>query len=272
MAPTLVLVPGSFGSSEMYDPVVLPLRQRGYDIHVLDPPCYPRGYKKGAPAPSMYDDARFISEYITGIADKTGNNVVLLAHSYGGTPASESLEHVTAFKRSAQGKKGGVVRIAYITAVVPQVGGSPATTLNAGSFPPLEADEGGWLSQTDFSKTAALCFNSLTPEAGTAYATENFGRHSSICFADTLTYPGYKDIPVSWFFCGDDKCVTPEIQQSAIDEIEASWKGTKREGEKVSVTRVECDHVPILSARDELEKWIEGLFGNGELCKSLRNF
>jgi hypothetical protein len=53
--------------------------------------------------------------------------------------------------------------------------------------------------------------------------------------------------------------------QTAIDDIEASWKGTEREGTKVEVTSVKCDHIPVFSARDELEKWMEGLF---EKCKS----
>jgi pimeloyl-ACP methyl ester carboxylesterase len=83
MAPTLVLVPGSFGTSEMYDPVVLPLREKGYTIHGLDPPCYPKNHKKGVPPPTMYDDAKFINDFVEGLADK-GEEVVVLAHSYGG--------------------------------------------------------------------------------------------------------------------------------------------------------------------------------------------
>lgn len=84
MAPTLVLVPGSFSTPDMYDPVVLPLREKGYSIHVLDPPCYPNNYKKGTTPPSMYDDAKFISDFVKKLVDESGENVVVLAHSYGG--------------------------------------------------------------------------------------------------------------------------------------------------------------------------------------------
>jgi hypothetical protein len=49
--------------------------------------------------------------------------------------------------------------------------------------------------------------------------------------------------------------------QIAINHIEESWRGTEREGEKVDVTRVKCDHSPVFSARDALEKWMEGLLG-----------
>lgn len=50
--------------------------------------------------------------------------------------------------------------------------------------------------------------------------------------------------------------------QRSIDVIEASWKGTEREGMKVDVTRVKCDHFPFVSAgaaRDETVRWLEGL-------------
>jgi hypothetical protein len=84
MAPTLVLVPGSFSTPDMYDPVVLPLREKDYSIHVLDLPCYPNNYKKGTAPPSMMDDAKAISDFVEKLADEKGEDVVLMAHSYGG--------------------------------------------------------------------------------------------------------------------------------------------------------------------------------------------
>jgi hypothetical protein len=45
----------------------------------------------------------------------------------------------------------------------------------------------------------------------------------------------------------------------AIDTIEESWLGTEREGQKVDVKRVRCDHVPVFSAKEELIGWMEGL-------------
>lgn len=49
------------------------------------------------------------------------------------------------------------------------------------------------------------------------------------------------------------------MNQTSIDTIEDSWKGTEREGKKVDVTRVKCDHVPVFSAPKELIAWMEGL-------------
>ncbi|KAL6711733.1 hypothetical protein ACN47E_004667 [Coniothyrium glycines] len=259
---TLVLVPGSFSESEMYDPVVLPLRQKGYEIYVLDPPCYPKNYKPntGIAPPSMYDDAKFIAGQVEKLSDE-GKEVVLLAHSYGGVPATESLKSLTLKERKAQGKPGGVVRIAYLTACVPRVGENLVQVIQGGA-PPIEVGEDGWMSHTSPTETAKLCFNSLSPEEGAAKAAE-FGKHSSVSFGDVLTHAGYKDLPVSWLFCEQDLCVVPEVQRRAIEVVEESWKGTEREGKTVDVTRVPSDHVPMYSARAETEQWIESVVVKG---------
>jgi hypothetical protein len=169
--PILVLIPGSFSWSHQYDALVQPLRAKGHVVHVLEPPCYPAGYKANAenPLPNMYDDAKFINEFVSKLVDEE-KEVVLLAHSYGGMskpstglsfrfqhedfwiseilgsnertwltfghgigcPASESLKGVTKKEREQQGKKGGVVRIAYLTAVVPCLGESVGQTIKGG--------------------------------------------------------------------------------------------------------------------------------------------
>jgi pimeloyl-ACP methyl ester carboxylesterase len=84
--PTLVFVPGSFCFGDTYEAALAPLRAKGYDIEVLEPPCYPAGYKRGSDGapPNMYADARYINEHVTNLANE-GKEVVLLAHSYGGT-------------------------------------------------------------------------------------------------------------------------------------------------------------------------------------------
>ncbi|KAF2847040.1 alpha/beta-hydrolase [Plenodomus tracheiphilus IPT5] len=257
-SPVLVLVPGSFSTVDMYNPLVEPLREKGYTIHVLQPPCYPANWKAGTttPAPGLADDAKFVNDFVEKIANE-GNEVVLLAHSYGGVPASECLKGITAKERTAQGKKGGVVRIAYMTCVIPRVGENLGTVMAAGqgAIIPIEVGEDGWMTNADPVATAAIVFNSLSPAHGAEEAAK-FGKHSSTCFADNLTYAGYKDLPVSWLVCEDDRCVSPEVQENGITAIEESWKGTEREGKKVDVVRLDVDHVPFMSKGAEVEKWV----------------
>ncbi|CAN9106202.1 unnamed protein product [Alternaria alternata] len=198
--PSVVLIPGSFCPASMYDPLITPLRARGYDIHILEPPCYPAGYhaSSGTGHPSMYDDAKYINDFVMKLAND-GNEVVVIAHSYG-----------------------------------------------------------------DPAAVAAICFNNLTLEEGLSYVAK-FGKHYSACFGDAITHPGYKDIPVSWLFAAEDLIILPEVQQTAIDVIEGSWVGTEREGRKVDVTRVVCDHFPLVldEKRKQVSEWIEGAVAKG---------
>jgi hypothetical protein len=49
-----------------------------------------------------------------------------------GIPATQSLDGISKAARSAQGKKGGVVRLAYLTALAPKLGDNLASTINPG--------------------------------------------------------------------------------------------------------------------------------------------
>lgn len=55
--------------------------------------------------------------------------VILIAHSYGGVPSTQCTKGVTKMERQREGKNGGLVRIAYMTCLVPAVGGSASSVL-----------------------------------------------------------------------------------------------------------------------------------------------
>lgn len=140
--PTIVLIPGSFLHSSHYDPTLQPLRDKTLSIHVLDPPCYHT--KKPGPPPTMLDDAAFITDFVESLADR-GEQVVLVSHSYGGTPASECMKGrdgsgLSVDARRKAGKSGGIVRLAFVTAVVPKVSSGLADTMGVVKVP-MEADE-----------------------------------------------------------------------------------------------------------------------------------
>jgi hypothetical protein len=61
-----------------------------------------------------------------------------------GIPASQSLENITKSAREKNGKKGGVTRIAYITALAPAVGENLVASIASGpsgGAPPMNVDE-----------------------------------------------------------------------------------------------------------------------------------
>ncbi|KAF2475686.1 alpha/beta-hydrolase [Lindgomyces ingoldianus] len=243
--PTIVFIPGSFCPPFFYDDSIQkPIVSRGYEMHVLQYPSI--GYKPNS-LPTMADDAAFISAEVAKVADE-GKDIVLVAHSYGGIPASESVKGLSKADRKKAGKKGGVVRLAYMTALVPLVGGNAVGLLADVPNEP-EYIKDGWMYHVDFNTSAELIFSDLPLEQGIALA-KSFLKHSSASFVGELTYPGYKDAPVSYLFCEGDKCVPPAVQQAMIDMVE------KESCNKVDVTRINADHVPNQSAPARVVDWI----------------
>jgi len=256
--PSILLIPGSFSLPEFYDTVVDPVAAKGYEIKALHLPSV--GSKPGPTEkepPSMYEDAALIAAEVTKLAD-LGKDVILIAHSYGGVPATESVKGLGKEERQKEGKKGGIVRLAYLTAIVPPVGSPSADVLSGNSeLPnqnPLSVDDKGWLFPGDISIWAVNTFSDLPKEEGEAWI-RRFPRHSSVSFATPLTYAGYNDVPVSYLFCEEDVIIPPKNQRDGIDLIE------RESGNKVDVTSIKTGHVPIVSAPQEVIDWILDIAG-----------
>lgn len=128
--PTIVLVPGSFGLPEFYNQILDPISSAGYDIKGLHMPTVGESTLKGRDGvpPTMYDDAAFIAERVEKLADED-KDIVLVAHSYGGVPVTQSTKGLSKKERESSGKKGGIVRIAYMTCLTPALGKSAADIL-----------------------------------------------------------------------------------------------------------------------------------------------
>lgn len=128
--PSILLIPGSFALPEFYDPVMNAIRSKGYSIRGLHLPTV--GVSAGKPRegtpPTMYDDASFVAKEVQVLVGE-GKNVILICHSYGGTPTSQSTKGLSRAERQAEGKEGGIVRLAYMTAVVPALGASAQDVL-----------------------------------------------------------------------------------------------------------------------------------------------
>jgi hypothetical protein len=132
--PTFLLSTGSFALPAMYEPL-LNLLPPHLTLLVPHLPTVSPGKDQSGPVPppTMYDDAAMLRSHILRLADDEGKDVVLLGHSYGGVPATEALKGVTKAEREKEGKKGGVVRVGYLTCIVPRKGESAMEMLAKGS-------------------------------------------------------------------------------------------------------------------------------------------
>lgn len=128
--PAIVVVPGSFSTPPFYDTFVSQLVAHSFDVQVVSLPSV-----GGKTATNMTDDANAIQAVATKIADD-GRDIVLVMHSYGGIPGTESAHGLAKKDREAAGQKGGIVALFYVAALLVQPGMSLGSTLGAGSGVP----------------------------------------------------------------------------------------------------------------------------------------
>ncbi|KAH8587120.1 Alpha/beta hydrolase fold-1 [Bisporella sp. PMI_857] len=250
--PSILFVPGSFSLPTFYDDLAGSIRSSGYEITIPHLPSVGLAADQGAPRQpaTMYEDAALIAEKVEELADQ-GKDVILAAHSYGGVPMTESTKGLSKEERSKAGKKGGIVRLAYMTALVPAVGDAAAAVLAVvpvDNMIDFKIDEQGWMYYDDFSKAAQIVFSDMPASEGLALI-KRFPRHSAVSFAGELTHAGYKDIPVSYLLCEEDLCVVPEVQRDGIAKIEAA------SGKKVDITGIKAGHAPSHSATEKVVGW-----------------
>ena len=126
MAPTIVLIPSSFCSAPLnWNAVVDGLFSAGhYEVVAIDLPSV--SPPSSLPGKTMTDDANHIRGVIEAIVNK-GRDVVLVMHSYGGIPGTQSLSDIARSERGKQQSKdgtgvGGVVGLVYVTSLLVRKG------------------------------------------------------------------------------------------------------------------------------------------------------
>ncbi|GAW22174.1 hypothetical protein ANO14919_117090 [Xylariales sp. No.14919] len=250
--PSMLIVPAASALPLLYDTVVQGVARHGYDIKVLHIPSLglETGVRAGEP-PNMYDDAAFIAAHVVALAD-SGHDVLLITHSYGGTPATESIRGLSKSERLKQGKNGGVVGLAYMTSLVPEVGHPASTSVGTapkGQQPLMLIGEDGWFYYPSPTRTAEVVFSDLPPDEGKDWARK-LVKHSAASFASKLTYGGYNDVPVSYLVAANDQSLSPATQESQIEMIE------RVSGNKVDVSRIDAGHVPSITHPQDVIDWI----------------
>lgn len=114
-SPVLIVVPGSFAPAVLYDDFAKLLVKDGLDVRVVNPPSV--GRRDPEPAATMSDDAAEIERVVTGVFNE-GKDVVIMAHSYGGVPTTQSMQVLS--RKNRQGR--AIERVIYLSAVVLPLG------------------------------------------------------------------------------------------------------------------------------------------------------
>jgi pimeloyl-ACP methyl ester carboxylesterase len=114
--PHIILVPGGWHTPAFFEPITALLQTHGYTVTSLHPPSI------GNPNPpkDLTQDIAALQALVTD-AIGPGNDVVVVAHSWGGILLSSGLTSFGKKQREERGEKGGVVKCGYMCAfLVPE--------------------------------------------------------------------------------------------------------------------------------------------------------
>jgi len=221
------------------------------------------------PWPDAHTDARFVEARLRQLVEDEGKLVLVIAHSWGGIPASEACKEALCLPaRKAVGKKGGVFGILFLTAFCVPVGMSTIdyVTHGPGGGDASKAFE-VWPSGLVTCNDPERCL--FSPTERTAHAAlikrmaESLTAQPMESNLTRLEYAGYRNVSCGYVVCEEDTMIPVAMQESLV----ASLKGEQGAPE-VKVWRCRSGHEPAIT-QPELVKGIAVKFADGVLGRGV---
>ena len=132
--PTVLIIHGAWHHPGYFEQTINALQAKGYEVSC---PRLPTCNDAIPPNKLFEDDTKLIRDTATALADD-GNEIVALMHSYGGVVGTDSLYDLSTSSRADLSLKGGIKRLLYMCAFIPQKGQSLAGIFGGGLPPWLE--------------------------------------------------------------------------------------------------------------------------------------
>ncbi|KAI1078216.1 alpha/beta-hydrolase [Whalleya microplaca] len=244
--PVLVFVPGAWFTPEYLQPVTTILEQAGYVTDCVTLPCVgPEQANATAPIPQSFDpDVAAVRRVVLKHLD-AGDDVVVVAHSYGGVVSSEAVVGLDRHTRSASGAKSAVVHLVYVAALVIDVGDRVWPT----GQPPVPED---YVVQGDLvSRAPDPAMMSRYPPAQLDLLVRSLHSHAWKAFTSPITHAAWRVIPGTFVRAKGDPYVGFNPPQG------------HKFGE---VVEVDGDHFPFVTATEEtaeaIKKAVESSIGS----------
>ncbi|KAF2153218.1 alpha/beta-hydrolase [Myriangium duriaei CBS 260.36] len=237
--PVLILVPGSWHGPEHYEDLTSLLRDSGYQIDAVRLPTTHAEVDKAAK--DTHDDVRVVREVIEKHLD-SGNDVALLAHSYGTIAAMAACTGYDSQSRKTEaiGKRNSVVAVISIAGLA-----SPANvstiSLSNGKMPPFYKIENGLTEIAVEANPRDRLYHDVPGDKASRYMQLLKPRSSGVhtCIMPDMFSP-CKNIPISYLICTADRMLPPEAQRRIVESF-------RKEGLVVYAEETDTSHSPFLS-------------------------
>ena len=199
------------------------------------------------------DDTAAVREAVLGELD-SGNDVVVVTHSYSCIPGTAALSGLSSKHRAAAGKRTSVKRVVILAGfLVPP--GTSMLSINGGKLPPQYWHEGDTTLPFNPPGAVHVLYHDLEP-AEAKKAVSLLKPQSYI--VNTSPIPdqvaGLEGIPVSFLLCKDDNAAPPWVQAQSI-------VGLREAGIEVHAEEAECGHSPFLKIPKETAIFLRNAAG-----------
>lgn len=117
--PTLIFAPGAWYPSSAFDPLIAKLAPHGYTCQTVSFPSI----QQATEIKDLTADINAVRALVEP-AVNAGQDVIIISHSWSGLPVNSALEGLSRTERQREGKQGGVTKLIFISAFLPDVGES----------------------------------------------------------------------------------------------------------------------------------------------------
>ncbi|EXJ58541.1 hypothetical protein A1O7_05968 [Cladophialophora yegresii CBS 114405] len=255
--PTLILCHGAWHTPEYWDPVKELLESKGYKC--VAPFIGYNGRAGEKPVQSLKPVIDALQEVI---AEETnmGNDVVMVNHSMGGMAGTSAIKGFTKQNSSelGSGNSGHVLGLVQLTAWVPvakEVSLADMAQDFARRHPGpkdvqlVTEDPGSGWSELKGDPAKAF-YNDMSREEGEKWVSKLINYSSATRSARDSVYAGWKDVPMWYLVCTNDKAIVPQLQHDLVKRCRAA-------GADVTTRECESGHSPMLSKPEETVAFVE---------------
>jgi pimeloyl-ACP methyl ester carboxylesterase len=235
-----VLVHGAFVGAWCWEPLVGPLEAAGHTVETFD---LPGSGEDRTPLAEVTLDA--YADRVCAVLGERPEPAVVVAGSMGGMAATQAAVRC----------RGRVASIVYVAAFLPQDGQSllELTRLPEGRDDQVQANlvvEGDPPVATMPAEAARQAVYGCCSDEVARWAIERRGPQPVAPFGEPVAIPdgAFDEIPRSYVLCKRDRAIPPALQRRMLEQAGCT-----------EVVELDTDHVPYLSATDELAHALDRL-------------
>lgn len=240
--PTILLLHGAFHPPAAWERVIAQLSTKGYRC-VAPQVCFVGGTGK---APSTWHPCVEQVQKVLSEETSAGRDVVVVNHSLGSLAGCSSIEGYTKTNSSRLGEGSGhVLGMVQISGMIIRDAEHHHEVFK---MIPGSPDENGW-KDPPLHAVKQVFYDDLEPADADYWASQLIPNSAWLDKSAEGLYPGYKDVPVWYIVCDNDKMLPPPVQEGFMSVI-------REFNDRLTERHIDTAHSPFLNKPEATAEYI----------------